>query len=586
MAARFLLLAIVVLNACIGPQHVPRRIFTPTESRDRSDYEATGDHGMVVSAHPLATAAGLEILKAGGTAADAAVTVSLMTSVVRPHSTGIGGGGFLLYYDKATDKVTAYDFRERAPAGASRNMYLGKDGEPKTTTHNGVLIEKPSVNGYLAGGVPGLIAGIVRVHADFGKLSFAETVAPATNLARDGFPVYDELDSALKYRAEVMRNFPSTRAIFFPQGPALKTGDLLVQKDLATTLDRIAQHGHYDFYEGETARLIAEDMKQNGIITLEDLKSYSVKIRPPVTGTYRDYKVVSMPPPSSGGIHIVQMLNMLEKDHPNALATENYADYVHLVAEVMRRAFADRANHLGDPEFYQVPQKGLISKRYAHDLRKTIAPTTATPSSELSNAPPAPYESDSTTHFSIVDRWGNAVSSTQTINTTFGSGVVLAGTGIVLNNEMDDFSIKPGVPNAYGLVGGEANAIEAQKTMLSSMSPTMVFDPSGKLEMIVGSPGGPRIINATFQTIVNYIDHGMPLADAVHFLRFHHQYLPDEIRIEPGALTPLEKEVLVNYGHQVTVKQYPIGDVQAIARTKNGWVGVSDTRSTGQPMGY
>ena len=321
-----------------------------------------------------------------------------------------------------------------------------------------------------------------------------------------------------------------------------------------------------------------------GLVSFEDLKQYQVKMRQPVTGHYRGYQVISMPPPSSGGTHIVQILNILKGFDYGAMGSQT-TQSIHLLAEAMRRAYADRAKYLGDPDFVSVPIKGLTSPKYAASLAKTIDLRRATPSSSIKAGDPNPYESPSTTHLSVVDRWGNAVTSTQTINYTFGSCVVAEGTGIILNNEMDDFSKKPGVPNAFGLLGSEANAIAARKTMLSSMSPTLVFNDQGHLQLVVGSPGGPRIITATLQTILNVIDHKMPLPLAVHANRIHHQWYPDELRMEPGGLAPQVVNQLKAMGHKVVVKE-GIGDVQAIGRVPGGWIGVSDTRSEGYPMGY
>ncbi len=555
------------------------------EKRPRADFVAEGADGMVASAHPLATKAGIDVLKRGGTAIDAAIAVSFMTGVVRPHSTGIGGGGFLLYYEKASGKVVAYDFRERAPDKASADMFLNKQGNPKDFDFGPIKIKEASVNGHLAVGIPGLVAGLVRVHKDHGSLPFKELLIPAISTAEDGFIVYPQLEEALQERKGVMERFPGTKKIFFSKGLPLKEGDVLKQKDLALTLREISEKGSEGFYKGFVAQLFIKEMKKYGLITQKDLDTYQVKMREPVEGTYKGYRIVSMPPPSSGGVHIIQILNILEDDSIQIYGRQSLKS-LHLLVEAMRRAYADRAKYLGDPEFTKVPTKGLISKAYAKSLRQNIDDENPTPSKNLVQASPVAYESNTTTHFSIVDKWGNAVSSTQTINGSFGSGLVVPGTGVILNNEMDDFSIKPGAPNLFGLITDKANSIAPQKTMLSSMSPTMVFDRQGNLELVLGAPGGPKIITATLQTILNYITYDMPLEDAVHAYRVHHQFMPDVLYVEKNGLALEVLENLRSKGYKIEEKNEGIGDIQAIGRRNKMWVGVSDTRSTGKPMGY
>lgn len=558
-----------------------------TEDRSRDSYQARGIHGMVAAAHPAASAAGLSILKAGGNAVDAAVATSFAISVLRPQSSGLGGGGFMLYYDpaKGSDQVEVYDFRERAPAKASRNMFLNEKGDPADFIFRGVRIPNASINGHLSVGTPGLVAGLTEIHQKYGKLPLDQVMQPAIDLAEHGFPVYTSLSNAIKKRMSIMQNFPGTKKIFLPEGRPPITGEYLVQKDLAKTLRTIAREGRDGFYKGWVANLILQEFKNGGILSREDLDSYQVRRHKPVTGTYKGYKIVSMPPPSSGGVHIIQMLNILSQDPLNQSA-HNSPENIHLLSEAMRRAYADRARYLGDPAFVEVPVNGLISQDYAKTLRSQINEVRATVSRELSAGNPLPWESQSTTHISVVDQWGHAVSTTQTINYTFGSCVVADGTGIVLNDEMDDFSIKPGVPNVFGLVGEEANAIAAKKTMLSSMSPTIIFDPSDHLRLVLGSPGGSRIITATLQTIMNTIDFDMPLIDAVHASRIHHQWLPDEIRIEQGSLSNESIARLQSMGHTIKSVKAPIGDIQAVAHENHMWTGVSDSRSNGQPIGY
>lgn len=555
-------------------------------SRTAESFVAEGKKAMVVTAHPEASKAGLAILQAGGNAFDAAVAVSFAVSVVKPQSTGIGGGGFLVGYLAKNKQVKVYDFRERAPMAATETMFLDSKGEPKDYSHNGVTLKEASVNGHLAVGVPGLVKGLVDVQKKFGRLTLEKVMAPAIELAAKGFPVYKDLAEAIKEREDVLRAFPATQAIFFKDRQPLQEGALLVQSDLAETLRLIAKTAGKDFYTGSIAKkLVAEMQNGGGILTAEDLRSYKVEERQPVSGTYRGYRLISMPPPSSGGVHIVEIFNMLatrtfDKDH------FHNADSVHYLAESMRRAYADRSAYLGDPAFFKVPLAGLLDKEYAARLARGIDTRFATPSSQVKPGKPALTESPSTTHFSVVDNEGNAVSSTQTVNYTFGSGVVAAGTGIILNDEMDDFSIKPGVPNAYGLVGSEANAVKARKTMLSSMSPSLVFNPKGELDMVVGSPGGSRIITAVLQTIQNRIDYNMDLESAVQAPRIHHQWLPDKLYYEPGAMEPRVLARLKEMGHDMQERDSH-GDVQAIGRApRGGWIGVSDRRHFGMPLGF
>jgi len=540
---------------------------------------------MIATAHPLASAAGLAMLKQGGNAIDAAVAASFVISVVRPQSTGIGGGGFLLDYLAASRATEVYDFRERAPARATRTMYLDAHGVPKGSLYRGSLIPNASVNGPLAVGVPGIVKGLLEAQARRGRLPLKVVMQPAIDIAAHGFPVYAGLAKALHRCAAILKHFPGSVKVFFHNGQPLAEGDILVQKDLAWTLGQIAAKGADGFYKGEVARRIVAEMRRgDGIVSQTDLDLYKVRHPAPVTGFYRGYRIVSMPPPSSGGVHIIEIMHILAPENYGAMGFGTVRS-VHWLAEAMRRAFADRAAYLGDPAFVAVPLKGLLSPAYGRKLHDSIDPAHATRSAALKPGRPMDYESPSTTHISVIDAWGNAVSTTQTINYTFGSCVVAEGTGIVLNDEMDDFAKKPGVPNAYGLVGSEANSIAARKTPLSSMSPTLVFDPQGHLELAVGSPGGPRIISATLQTILNVIDFKMPLADAVHATRIHNQWLPDRTQVEPGGLTPAVQAELTRMGHHIVVGS-SIGDVQAVGYEGGHLVGVSDTRAEGKPEGY
>ncbi len=575
----------------------------PKESLQISNKTAIGKNGIIAAAHPAASEAGLEMLKKGGNAVDAALASSFAIAVLRPQSTGLGGGGFMMLYLVPKGKVKkgkeleieAWDFRERAPLKASRDMFIDQNGKPKEFMYNSKAIPNASLNGHLASGIPGLVAGLIKVHKLHGKLSLEQILKPAIKLSEKGFTVYPQLEAAIQERREVMEHFKATREIFAPKGRWLEAGDILIQKDLAWTLRQIAKRGVDGFYKGPVAdRIVAEMARGGGLISYEDLKSYEVKKRSPIEGTYRGYKVVAMPPPSSGGVHIIQMLNMMEGDDLGRFG-QGTAQEIHFEAEVMRRAFADRAEYLGDPDFARIPgfknDEGLVSKTYAKKLRETIQLDRASSSNEVKAGTPPGWtlnEPPSTTHIAVADKWGNVVSTTQTINFTFGSCVVAEGTGIVLNDEMDDFSISPGVPNAFGLSGTKANEIAAKKTMLSSMSPTLVFLPDGDFLMALGSPGGPRIITAVLQTTINVIDHKMSLAAAIFAPRIHHQWYPDEIRVEKDNLPKEVLEKLQSMGHTIAIKEGGIGDVQAVMRREgeHDWVGVSDTRSDGIPMGY
>jgi len=578
----FILLANI---SCVS--FTPQKFYqNASELRARKDYSAKSSHGMVATAHPLASQIGHQILEQGGNAVDAAVAASFAISVLRPQSSGIGGGGFMLVYKPQHD-VLAYDFRERAPRKASRDMYLDKHNKIRNFIYNNQIITDPSVNGHLAVGTPGLIAGLLKAHAEHGVLPLKQLIRPAILLAQIGFSVYADLAQACEERKAILTLFEDSRGLFVPHGSPLKIGQWLIQSDLAWTLEQVADLGHQGFYQGPVGdKIIAEIQRGHGILSQEDLNNYQVIMRKPVEALYRGHKIVSMPPPSSGGVHIIEMLNILSHFDMKSMA-HGSPKALHILAETMKRAFADRALYLGDPDFVHVPLEKLSSPEHAARWAGEISFRRATPAQEILNTQATfPIESPSTTHISVVDKSGMAVSTTQTINYAFGSGIVAQGTGVVLNDEMDDFSIKPNTPNVYGLVGKQANAIAANKTMLSSMSPTLVFDQLGNLELVVGSPGGPRIINAVMQAIINILDYGMSLPDAVHSFRIHHQWMPDVISIEPGFLDSKTREDLKNMGHKLKeIKN--IGDVQAIqVRRSQGqlnFIGVSDTRSNGKP---
>lgn len=532
-------------------------------------------HGMVAAEHVLASRIGLDVLKRGGNAVDAAVAVGFALAVVLPNAGNLGGGGFMVLHDAETGENVALDFRELAPAKASRDMYLDEKGG---------LVEGRSLFTHLAVGVPGTVAGMEHAFKRWGTKRLADLIAPSIKLAEGGFEVSPTLAKMLSMEKERLGQWASTRAVFFKDGAPLKAGDRLVQKDLAKSLRLIARHGSKVFYRGEIGdRIVAEMAQHGGLIDRDDLKNYKVEERAPVCGDYRGYTIVSMPPPSSGGTHIIQILNLLER-YPLSQYGANSAQTIHLLAETMKLAYADRAEYLGDPAFVTVPVKGLTSKKYADELARRIDPDKVLPADAIKPGQPQPYESDQTTHYSIVDGKGNAVAVTYTLNLSFGSGIVANGTGILLNNEMDDFSAKPGVPNAYGLIGGEANAIQPGKRPLSSMSPTLVMK-DGKPWLVTGSPGGARIITTTLQTIVNAIDFGMNPAEAASTPRIHHQWLPDELRVEKG-LSPDTLDILKKRGYKVSVKP-TMGRTQTIHLRDDGLYGYSDPRNPdGATIGY
>ena len=532
-------------------------------------------HGIVATEQALASQVGLDILKQGGNAVDAAVAVGFALAVVLPNAGNLGGGGFMVLHDGETGQNVALDFREMAAARAHRDMYLDAQGK---------VIDGKSLFTHDAVGVPGTVAGMVHALDKWGSMPLAKVIAPAIKLADQGFVVSEVLASTLAEEKDTLGKWPASRAIFFKQGEPLKAGDKLVQKDLANSLRQISKSGAAAFYQGDIGKKISKEMaKHGGSITLQDLKDYKVVERQPILGNYRGYQVVTMPPPSSGGIHLVQILNMLEH-YPIKDYGVNSANTIHVMAESMKLAYADRAEYLGDPDFVKIPVTGLISKGYADSLVKGIQMNQARPAAQIKPGQPQPYESDQTTHFSVMDKTGDAVAVTYTLNLNFGTGIVAEGTGILLNNEMDDFSVKPGVPNAFGLVGGSANAIAPKKRPLSSMTPTIVLK-NDKPWLVTGSPGGARIITTVLQSIVNTIDHGMNPAEAIVTPRVHHQWLPDELRVEDG-ISPDTVALLQQKGHKVALKA-PMGRVQIIQADESGFYGYSDPRNPdGKTLGY
>ena len=529
-----------------------------------------GQKGMVSSQDELATNIGLEILKQGGNAVDAAVAVGFALAVTLPKAGNLGGGGFMMVYLAEENKSIALDFRETAPAKASRDMYLNADGN---------VDNQKARFSYLSAGIPGTPAGLSHAVTKYGTMPLKKLMEPALALARDGFIVGEGLNHDLSYFSKRLGQNPSTRKAYFnEEGKAPAKGSRLVLKDLAWSLSQIAEHGPDAFYKGELGqKFSAAVLEGGGLITMEDLAAYKVVEGEPVRGTYRGYEVVSMPPPSSGGVHIIQMLNILE-GWPIGEYGANSAQTLHLMTEAMRVAYADRSKYLGDPAFSKVPVAGLISKDYAASLRAGIALNKARKSKDVHPGQVPGYESPDTTHFSTVDGKGNMVAVTYTLNFSFGSGLVAEGTGILLNNEMDDFSAKPGTPNAYGLLGGEANAIGPGKRPLSSMTPTFLFK-DGKPFLVTGSPGGSRIITTVLQIILNVVDHDFNIALASNMPRMHHQWYPDAVSLEQGISKDTIR-LLESWGQTVKPAE-TMGSTQSIM-IKGGYLyGAADPRRPG-----
>ena len=526
------------------------------------------DEGMVVSQRMIASEVGAQILAQGGNAVDAAVATGLALAVVLPRAGNLGGGGFMVIYLKEEDKTIAIDYREKAPSAATRDLFLDENGD---------YDRKKAQFSLLSAGVPGSVAGFHHALTRYGTLPWEEVLQPAIKLAEDGFVIPHDLANTLaskRYRERLSAD-PAAAKVFFKKNKEIySAGEILVQKDLAWTLKQLSQNGPEAFYSGDIAKLIVKEMERNGgLITLQDLKNYNVAERQPLEGSYKGYKVVSMPPSSSGGTHLIQMLNMLE-DFPIKEMGFGSADTIHILAEVMKRAYADRSKYLGDSDFYKVPSS-LISKKYAKALNKEISLDQVTPSNEVSPGNPYPYESPDTTHFSVMDSYGNAVSNTYTLNFSYGSGKMIPGTGMLINNEMDDFSSKPGTPNGYGLLGSEANAIEGNKRPLSSMTPTIIFKDQ-KPYMVFGSPGGSRIITTVLQVALNVMEHEMNIAQAVHSPRMHHQWLPEVLMLEKGFGSDTEK-LLENKGYKL-YQSSTMGSVQAIVKEGNYFYGSADPR--------
>ena len=538
--------------------------------------------GMVASTNEVASRVGVDIMKRGGNAVDAAIAVGFALAVTHPAAGNLGGGGFMMIRLR-NGKTTAIDYREMAPAAAHRDVYLDKDGK---------LIEGEggSLIGYRAAGVPGTVRGMELALKKYGsgRLSWAQLIEPARQLSANGFSVTYSLARSLKNNDDYLSKYPETQRIYLKGGRFYKEGEIFRQPELAATFARLQHAGPNEFYEGQTARLIVADMKRhNGLMTLEDLRGYVAKERVPLRGNYRGHEIISMPPPSSGGAVLIQMLNILEGYQLKDLDASSSERY-HLMAESMRRAFADRAEYMGDSDFVKVPVAGLIDKSYAAQLRATINEGRASTSAEVKAGRPMGYESDETTHFTVVDAEGNAVSNTYTLNNSYGSAAVAKGTGILLNNEMDDFAAKPGTPNLYGLIQGERNAVAPRKRPLSAMTPTIVLRKDGSLWFTVGSPGGPTIINTVLCVITNVIDYGMDIQQAIDAPRIHHQWLPDEVVGEPFGFSGDTQRALKSRGHTLAKARY-LGDAEGIMIEEKTGVRLGATdprRSDGPAVGY
>ncbi len=536
-----------------------------------------GRNGMVVSTDPLASDAGLEVLHEGGNAIDAAVAVSFALAVVHPQAGNLGGGGFMVIHFAEQGREVTVDYREVAPALARRNMYVeaGKDRD-----------YNPSRVGHLASGVPGTVAGLHLVWEKYGRLPWKRLVEPAIRLAGRGFEVSVSLSEALKGKQELLSRFAESRRIFLRDGDFYEAGDLFVQPELERTLELIADEGPEAFYVGSIASLIAAEFQsEGGLITREDLRRYQPRFREPLRGMYRGYEIVSMGPPSSGGIVLVQMLNMLERLRPHELELGSVSA-VHWKTEVMKRAFADRAQFLGDSDFAEIPTAWLISKEYARQRFRGIHPGWPTAGRRVYSGQPPKEGANETTHFSVMDRFGNGVATTTTLNGSFGSGVTVPGAGFLMNNEMDDFATRPGSPNVYGLIDGETNAVGPGKRPLSSMTPTVVKK-DGKLYLLLGSPGGPTIINTVLNVLSNVIDLNFDIQEAVDAPRFHHQWKPDVIRVEKGGFSAPVQAALRKKGYQIEFRNQ-IGDAHCImVDPKTGiYLGAPDPRSESKASKY
>jgi len=531
---------------------------------------------MVSTTDVRATRVGIEVLQQGGNAVDAAIAVGFALAVVHPSAGNIGGGGFAVVR-MANGETAALDFREKAPLMLTPDEYQDDEGRPT---------DKSRV-GHLAVGVPGTVAGLGELHERYGSLPWNQLVAHAVDLAENGFTVTESLNRGLARRASLLTQYETTQQVFYPNGEPPRVGSNFRQPLLAQTLSLIASDGRNAFYRGQIADLIVEEMREGGgLITHEDLSRYQAVWREPITFEYRGHTIISMPPPSSGGITIAEILNILEGYDLRSLGFNSF-DAVHLMTESFRRAFADRNYYLGDPDFVNIPVAQLISDEYAAELRASISRGRASPSEQF-NRVPVLSEGNNTTHYSIVDGQGNAVAVTYTLNSGYGSGVTVGRAGFLLNNEMDDFTVRAGYPNQFGLIQGEANLVGPERRPLSAMTPTIVVDPQGQLRLVVGSPGGPRIITAVAQVIINVLDFGMDVRMAVDAPRIHHQLLPDVIELENNGLDLTTRSELMSAGHEIAANSGFFGDIQLIIREPNGTLyGASDPRhEDGRALGF
>ncbi len=562
-----ILILVILISAC-------RQMHSDSKIPFAEGREIVTENGMVVSAHPEASRIGISVLQKGGNAVDAAVAVQFALAVCYPEAGNIGGGGFMVLR-KSDGSKHVLDFREKAPLAAKRDMYLDEDGNP-----SGNL----STDTHLASGVPGTVDGVTRIHSLYGRLDFRDVIQPAITLAEKGFPLPEDQAASLNRNRENFISRNRARPAFVKDS-LWKGGDILRQPELAKTLKRIRKYGRDGFYSGLTAQLIVNEMQRgNGIITVQDLENYSSVFREPLQAGYRNYSLSTVPPPSGGGIILVQLLGMIESSPVGEWGFHS-AKAVHLVAEAERRAFADRARHSGDPDFVRVPVRELTGREYLKSRMSDFNEKRATPSADISAGDPLPAENEQTTHYSVVDHHGNAVAVTTPRNNTFGSSIVVEGAGFLLNNEMDDFSIKPGAPNMYGLTGGDANAVEPGKRMLSSMTPVIV-EKEGKLFLVAGSPGGSTIPTTVFQVIINVVDYNMKITEAVDAGRFHHQWLPDQISIEANTIDSLALIKLEKMGHEFRTRS-SIGSVNAIQILPDGrMAGGPDKRGFNTACGY
>ena len=543
----------------------------------------SAENGMVVSTSSYASKVGADILNKGGNAVDAAVAVGFALAVTYPTAGNLGGGGFILIH-LATGENVAIDYREKAPLAAHKDMYLNESDE---------FVPELSLQGATSSGVPGSVAGLIYTLEKYGTMSPEEVIQPAIDLAKNGWKLERRDSIYFSENLELFLKYPSSKKIFTKNGAPYTTGDVFIQSDLAWTLEQIKEKGTDGFYKGKVAELLVEQVKSlGGYITLEDLGKYTVVERKPIIGTYRGYKIVSMPPPSSGGIALVEMLNILE-NYKLSNKNRESAQYIHHIVEAMKYAYADRTYHLGDADFYPVPEEQLISKEYAKTIFNRIErdKNLAVPSSEIKSLEvEQAYESTETTHYSVYDSFGNAVSVTTTINSAFGSGIVVEGAGFLLNNEMDDFSGKSGVMNQFGLLGTEANSIQPEKRMLSSMTPTIILE-DGEPFIIIGSPGGSTIITIVLQVILNCIDFDMNIREAIEAPRIHHQWMPDSIFYEPKGLTPELKNELTQMGYHfwdldAEIRWLGIAEGIMIDNANGIIYGASDPRGGGLAIGY